>query len=354
MVSSVLLYASEIWSPNYFDLLERVHLKFLKSLLHLSRNTPDAFVRLESNRLHIKALIFKRMLGFWSKILNLPHDSLPRVCYNGLSEQSDTIQLPYNWVMEFRRLLFSIGGDDVWLAQSSEELRKRKNSLIESFNNNLLSKDVLSVTHASFNNYFRSISLLGLPEPYIYFRCDPKFIRTLSQIRLMSKIKPRIYLNGTVHSFNPDNVCSLCKCSKDEFAHFLLEYRYEPPAPVQYVDPAMIGVLVGMALMFIIICVVLRLFSKYVANIVLTGKNGIIGSDFLFTEKNQFRLIARWRDNRTIFNTPNPRLMNVSLLRESKPPGERRGSKGSNTRVPSRQPSLASLRPQSPAGQSQE
>ncbi|XP_073980800.1 uncharacterized protein isoform X2 [Rhodnius prolixus] len=100
--------------------------------------------------------------------------------------------------------------------------------------------------------------------------------------------------------------------------------RYEPPAPVQYVDPAMIGVLVGMALMFIIICVVLRLFSK-----------------------------ARWRDNRTIFNTPNPRLMNVSLLRESKPPGERRGSKGSNTRVPSRQPSLASLRPQSPAGQSQ-
>nr|CAD7255959.1 unnamed protein product [Timema shepardi] len=32
--------------------------------------------------------------------------------------------------------------------------------------------------------------------------------------------------------------------------------------PPQYVDPAMIGVLVGMALMFIIICVVLRLFSK--------------------------------------------------------------------------------------------
>ncbi|KAK9512089.1 hypothetical protein O3M35_000592 [Rhynocoris fuscipes] len=45
--------------------------------------------------------------------------------------------------------------------------------------------------------------------------------------------------------------------------------------------------------------------------------------------------------------------MNVSLLRDSKPAGERRGSKGSNNRVPSRQPSLASLRPQSPAGQSQ-
>lgn len=63
---------------------------------------------------------------------------------------------------------------------------------------------------------------------------------------------------------------------------------------------------------------------------------------------------ARWRENRTIFNTPNPRLMNVSLLRDNKPPpgaaGERRGSKSSTkTHSPSRQPSMASLKPQSPS-----
>ncbi|XP_017878713.1 uncharacterized protein LOC108624136 isoform X2 [Ceratina calcarata] len=89
---------------------------------------------------------------------------------------------------------------------------------------------------------------------------------------------------------------------------------------LQYIDPTMIGVLVGMALMFVIICVVLRLFSK-----------------------------ARWRENRTIFNTPNARLMNVSLLRENKllHPQERRGSRAS-VRAPSRQPSMASLRAHSP------
>ncbi|XP_046436152.1 uncharacterized protein LOC124187978 isoform X1 [Neodiprion fabricii] len=94
----------------------------------------------------------------------------------------------------------------------------------------------------------------------------------------------------------------------------------EPPS-LQYVDPAMIWVLVAMALMFIILCVVLRLFSK-----------------------------ARWRENRTIFNTPNPRLMNVSLLRDSKllHGQERRGSRGS-VRGPSRQPSVASLRAHSPS-----
>ncbi|XP_011158112.1 uncharacterized protein LOC105194740 isoform X2 [Solenopsis invicta] len=92
----------------------------------------------------------------------------------------------------------------------------------------------------------------------------------------------------------------------------------EPPS-LQYIDPAMIGVLVGMALMFVIICVVLRLFSK-----------------------------ARWRENRTIFNTPNARLMNVSLLRENKLlHAERRGSRAS-VRAPSRQPSMVSLRAHSP------
>ncbi|XP_033229617.1 uncharacterized protein LOC117181159 [Belonocnema kinseyi] len=93
----------------------------------------------------------------------------------------------------------------------------------------------------------------------------------------------------------------------------------EPPN-LRTVDPAMIGVLVGMALMFIIICVVLRLFSK-----------------------------ARWRENRTIFNTPNARLMNVSLLKDNKllHGQERRGSRAS-VRGPSRQPSMVSLRAHSP------
>lgn len=87
------------------------------------------------------------------------------------------------------------------------------------------------------------------------------------------------------------------------------------------VDPAMIGVLVGMAVMFIIICVVLQLFSR-----------------------------ARWRENRTIFNTPNPRLMNVSLLRDSKllHSQDRRGSRVS-VRPPSRQASQQELRPHSPS-----
>ncbi|KAK9879086.1 hypothetical protein WA026_003899 [Henosepilachna vigintioctopunctata] len=121
----------------------------------------------------------------------------------------------------------------------------------------------------------------------------------------------------------------ICVCRFEKIAVVKPDGKVECEVPAQssthpgkYVDPAMIGILVAMFLMFITICVVLRLFSR-----------------------------ARWRENRTIFNTPNPRLMNVSLLRENKLlHGERRGSKGS-VRGPSRQPSMASLRPHSPNSQ---
>lgn len=96
---------------------------------------------------------------------------------------------------------------------------------------------------------------------------------------------------------------------------------YTTVQPEKYVDPAMICILVAMFFMFITICVVLRLFSN-----------------------------ARWRENRTIFNTPNPRLMNVSLLRDNKlSHHDRRGSKTSQ--APSRPASVTSLPPHSPNSQ---
>lgn len=67
-------------------------------------------------------------------------------------------------------------------------------------------------------------------------------------------------------------------------------------------------------------------------------------------KKNFFFSRARWRENRTIFNTPNPRLMNASLLQHNQSFHEgRRGSRAS-VRGPSRAPSVMSLAPHSPSG----
>ncbi|GAB6019130.1 hypothetical protein CHUAL_000752 [Chamberlinius hualienensis] len=82
----------------------------------------------------------------------------------------------------------------------------------------------------------------------------------------------------------------------------------ERPHPGMVVDYTMLGILVGMAAMFIVMCVVLRMFSK-----------------------------ARFQEQRTIFNSP--RLLKISLARKSREDSERRGSRCS---VASRPPSVYS------------
>lgn len=128
------------------------------------------------------------------------------------------------------------------------------------------------------------------------------------------------------NNFQTECKDGVCVCRFEKLAVMKSDGRIECEVvqtkytPEKYLDPAMIGILVAMFLMFITICVVLRLFSR-----------------------------ARWRENRSIFNTPNPRLMNVSLLKENKHVHERKGSRTS--RGPSRQPSVASLRAPSPNSQ---
>jgi len=59
-------------------------------------------------------------------------------------------------------------------------------------------------------------------------------------------------------------------------------------ASSSFIDLTMVGILVVLGLMFIVICVVLQMFAK-----------------------------AQFSENRSIFNTPNPRLMNVSIVKGS-------------------------------------
>jgi len=40
----ILLYVSEIWSFETIDIIERVHLRFCKLILHLKQSTPNCMV----------------------------------------------------------------------------------------------------------------------------------------------------------------------------------------------------------------------------------------------------------------------------------------------------------------------
>jgi len=119
---------------------------------------------------------------------------------------------------------------------------------------------------------------------------------------------------------SPHSECvrGVCACKAEYYLHSFQDgvsscLHVHGASKKNPVDPVMIGILASLVLMFVIICVVLRLFSK-----------------------------AQFRQNRTILNSANPRLANASFFRGPtiKSPVDQLTRRSSGD---SRAPSLASL-----------
>lgn len=69
VVLPVLLYSCEIWGYENIDVIERVHLRFLKHILNLKSSTPSFMVYGETGRFPSYITIYTRMIGFGAKMM---------------------------------------------------------------------------------------------------------------------------------------------------------------------------------------------------------------------------------------------------------------------------------------------
>jgi hypothetical protein len=70
MVKPVLLYGCELWGYGNCDIIERVHLKFCKMLLHMKSSTPLFMVYGELGRYPLEIDIKIRMVSYWAKFID--------------------------------------------------------------------------------------------------------------------------------------------------------------------------------------------------------------------------------------------------------------------------------------------
>lgn len=60
-----LLYYSEIWGYENIDVIERVHLRFLKQILNLKSSILSFMVYGKTRRFSLYIIIYTRMIEFW-------------------------------------------------------------------------------------------------------------------------------------------------------------------------------------------------------------------------------------------------------------------------------------------------
>ena len=220
-VGSILGYASEIWGYGKSKEIERVHLKFCKSILKVRTSTSTMGVYGELGRYPLYITRYLRILKYWIKLLNTENIILKYVYKMCLEECNNGKN---NWLYNVKDLLVKNGFAYIWDQQNIMNVNVFINAfqqrLLDNFYQCWYSEKENSAVLELYNNVKVSFGY----EQYLDF--VPFDLRTyITKIRL-SAHSLHIQTGRYTRNRLPRNerYCLFCRNSdiEDEF-HFIIK-----------------------------------------------------------------------------------------------------------------------------------
>lgn len=111
----IILYGSEIWGYQMYDILERVQIYACKRYLTVGLEAVNSVSLAECGRLPVYIFTFKRLVKYWLKIVDMNTDRYVRKCYDMLHNLDN--QGKTNWATKVKNILCSTGIGEVWFNQ---------------------------------------------------------------------------------------------------------------------------------------------------------------------------------------------------------------------------------------------
>ena len=121
IVVPILLYGSEIWGFENFDLIERVHLRFCKLVLHLKQTTPSCIVYAELGRHPIILNAKLRMINFWCRLLNDKDNKISCLLYKLLYVHFCNYGFEFKWLSYIKNIFDNCGMSNIWQNQYADK-----------------------------------------------------------------------------------------------------------------------------------------------------------------------------------------------------------------------------------------
>lgn len=217
-----MLYAGEIWAVDFVREVESIQSKFFKRLLHLPIYTPNYILRLETGRLPIIYNILKSALDWWGKLLEMPENRLPRMCYGVLTELNRSEIDSNYWVKTVENTLLEIEEYEIWLAQDPLLLKTRMKTITIKLCDAMLAEDLSRAENSSYSLLYKEILNIE-PEAYYLFKTNKiKKIRIIAQLRLANQHITTLFIDGHKISFSDSDICSYCNSNEpDDIEHAL-------------------------------------------------------------------------------------------------------------------------------------
>ena len=222
MVESVLLYGSEIWGLLQEDILERVQVRFMKSLYYLHSSTPGYVIRLEFGLKKLILDVFCRALRWFLKMEDMDGDRFPRLCLNRQREMLSAESAQFTWLNQLKGLFVRSDSTDLWeVLLNGNFQRVDYDRAVQRLSDWLMSQDVSHARHSSHCVLYRQV----IDQERGVFVLSPRSLnasRTYYQLLCHNTKFQSIFALGQSHKFACEERCFLCNSGeRDTILHFL-------------------------------------------------------------------------------------------------------------------------------------
>ncbi|CAL8110658.1 unnamed protein product [Orchesella dallaii] len=237
LLISIPLYASEIWSLQYVEEIEKMRLTFLKRVLTLPQYTPGYMIRLETGLTHISRTILDRSLRWWLKTTEMEESRTPKLCMRELlkldQENPDTSTTCSrgSWVQSVKNLMTTAAPVNIHDLTSETRYSDVKAGVIATGLNSQ-EADLDRCNQSSFSLLYSRLKTNTKMEEYLNFPISFHKKRLFAQLRLHPEQLSilHVYVDRCKYVFHPSSRCSVCNepDNDDLFHHVCLCKIYHP------------------------------------------------------------------------------------------------------------------------------
>lgn len=113
----ILLYGSEVWGYENLDIIERIHIEFLRRITKCRKSTPKYMLYAEFGRQPLYIHVYQRMINFWIRLLAGKTSKLSYKMYLYMLHSNE---INSKWINQICNILDHSGRHDIWARQSND------------------------------------------------------------------------------------------------------------------------------------------------------------------------------------------------------------------------------------------
>lgn len=222
LVQPIMLYNCEVWGFTNISVIEKLHLKFLKYILGVSRSTCNSIVYGELGKMPLSIKVKQRMIGYWAKLITDKESKLSHIMLTKLTEFSTNNKISIPWLNFIKHILNSCGLSYIWDTQQFNNVKWLKVTVERTLKDQFKQEWMADLYSKSSCDFYIEAKTEFCFEQYL-LHDNLKVRKSICQFRTNnSKISKVI---GRYRSIpRNDRICTVCNNNQvgDEF-HLIIE-----------------------------------------------------------------------------------------------------------------------------------